>query len=227
MPRAWAVRPCWGSGGWWVRVRGGPFGPAGVRGPPYSCGVTEPAGATPRLTSRTRRVDAMAELLPFADAASPLVFVRRGEGVVGVGEALRLSAPFGTFTLDAAGEAEAERLLLIAGGVGITPIISMLAALAERGYFALERKRPLPPRPTRIAVVTSPRGAAIHDFLRLASTRGSGARIRIYPVPVQGDAAPPLIGNRFTVTGGFWQPVSTRTPPGDPTIFSNGFEGTP
>ncbi|GGJ44426.1 FAD-binding oxidoreductase [Neoroseomonas lacus] len=50
-----------------------------------------------------------------------------------VGEALRLCAPFGTFTLDAAGEAEAERLLLIAGGVGITPIMSMLAALAERG----------------------------------------------------------------------------------------------
>ena len=102
MPRAWAVRPCWGSGGWWVRVRGGPFGPAGVRGPPYSCGVTEPAGATPSLTSRTRRVDAVAELLPFADAASPLVFVRRGEGVVGVGEALRLSFAGPTRLADAA-----------------------------------------------------------------------------------------------------------------------------
>lgn len=74
-------------------------------------------------------------------------------------------------------------------------------ALAERGYFALERKRPLPPRPARVAVVTSPRGAAVHDFLRLASTRGSGARIRIYPVPVQGDAAPPLIAGAVNTIG--------------------------
>ncbi len=75
------------------------------------------------------------------------------------------------------------------------------AALAEQGYFALERKRPLPHKPTRIAVITSPRGAAIHDFLRLASTRGSGAHIRIYPVPVQGDAAPPLIAEAINAVG--------------------------
>lgn len=52
---------------------------------------------------------------------------------ISVGEALRLSAPFGTFSLDAPGETEPERLVFIAGGVGITPIISMLAALAARG----------------------------------------------------------------------------------------------
>ncbi len=54
-----------------------------------------------------------------------------------------------------------------------------------------------------------------------------GTRFAVEGTVGQPDAAPPLIGNRFTVTGGFWQPVSTRTPPGDPTIFSNGFEGTP
>lgn len=61
--------------------------------------------------------------------------------------------------------------------------------LAQAGYFALERKRPLPFNPTRIALVTSPRGAAIHDFLELAAVRGAGAKIRLFPVPVQGNEA--------------------------------------
>jgi exodeoxyribonuclease VII large subunit len=62
--------------------------------------------------------------------------------------------------------------------------------LAARGYFDEERKRPVPPNPTRVALVTSPVGAAVRDFLRLAEARGTGASIRLYPSLVQGDAAP-------------------------------------
>jgi exodeoxyribonuclease VII large subunit len=62
--------------------------------------------------------------------------------------------------------------------------------LAGLGYFALERKRPLPENPCRVAVITAPSGAAIQDFLRIAQGRGTGAVIRIHPSPVQGEAAP-------------------------------------
>ncbi|MDL2307096.1 exodeoxyribonuclease VII large subunit [Desulfovibrio sp. OttesenSCG-928-C06] len=67
------------------------------------------------------------------------------------------------------------------------------AELAKKGYFDEGRKRPLPAQPRRVAVVTSPSGAAIHDFLRIAQGRGLGAEIRIHPVLVQGDDAPPQI----------------------------------
>ncbi len=50
------------------------------------------------------------------------------------GEALRLSAPFGEFSVDAARDIGAGRLLLIAGGVGMTPIIGVLAAAADAAY---------------------------------------------------------------------------------------------
>ncbi len=50
------------------------------------------------------------------------------------GEVLRLSAPSGAFTVDMARDAGAGRLLLVAGGVGMTPIISVLAAAAEAGH---------------------------------------------------------------------------------------------
>lgn len=61
--------------------------------------------------------------------------------------------------------------------------------LAARGYFSLERKRPLPFDPQRVALITSPSGAAVHDFLKLADRRGSGAQIRLFPVRVQGEGS--------------------------------------
>lgn len=60
------------------------------------------------------------------------------------------------------------------------------AALQAQGYFAVERKRPLPPNPQRVAVVTAPTGAAIHDFIRVGSQRGTGSTVRIYPALMQG-----------------------------------------
>ncbi len=67
--------------------------------------------------------------------------------------------------------------------------------LDAKGYFNLERKRSIPEQPRKVAVITAPRGAAIRDFLRLAGERGTGSTLRIHPVPVQGDEAPPCIAN--------------------------------
>ncbi|MDR2891836.1 MAG: exodeoxyribonuclease VII large subunit [Deltaproteobacteria bacterium] len=70
------------------------------------------------------------------------------------------------------------------------------AELAAKGYFDPQRKRPLPGGrggPSRVAVITSPSGAAIHDFLRIAGSRGLSAQIRIYPTLVQGEGAPAMI----------------------------------
>jgi exodeoxyribonuclease VII large subunit len=62
--------------------------------------------------------------------------------------------------------------------------------LAEQGYFDEDRKMVLPRSPERVALITSPSGAAVRDFLRIASERGFGCEIRVYPVLVQGDKAP-------------------------------------
>ena len=53
--------------------------------------MTAAEGEVPVLTARTRAVDPVSSLLPLLDARSPLLFMRRGEGVAGLGEALRLS----------------------------------------------------------------------------------------------------------------------------------------
>jgi len=65
--------------------------------------------------------------------------------------------------------------------------------LAAEGLFAPERKRALPVAPRKIAVITSPTGAAIRDILNILGRRFPSAAVLIHPVPVQGAAAAPAI----------------------------------
>lgn len=58
--------------------------------------------------------------------------------------------------------------------------------LAEEGLFDPARKKPIPMLPQRIAVVTSPTGAAIRDILNVIRRRFEGLHLQIYPVRVQG-----------------------------------------
>jgi len=61
--------------------------------------------------------------------------------------------------------------------------------LAREGLFAAERKRPLPRFVRRIAVVTSPSGAALRDFLQVLRRRWRGADVLVVPTRVQGEGA--------------------------------------
>jgi len=61
--------------------------------------------------------------------------------------------------------------------------------LAREGLFDTARKRPLPAFVRRIAVVTSPTGAAIRDFLQVLGRRWRGADVLVVPVRVQGEGA--------------------------------------
>lgn len=61
--------------------------------------------------------------------------------------------------------------------------------LAEEGLFDPARKKPMPMLPQRIAVVTSPTGAAVRDILHVLGRRFDGLSLQIYPVRVQGATA--------------------------------------
>ena len=70
--------------------------------------------------------------------------------------------------------------------------------LATEGLFDQARKRTLPRFPRRIGVVTSPTGAAIHDFLHVLHRRHPGLRVVISPVRVQGRGAAAEIAAAIT-----------------------------
>ncbi len=65
--------------------------------------------------------------------------------------------------------------------------------LAAEGLFDPERKRALPRFPRRIALVTSPTGAAVRDMLQVLTRRWPGCDVVVVPVPVQGREAAPAI----------------------------------
>ena len=63
------------------------------------------------------------------------------------------------------------------------------ARLAAEGLFDADRKRPLPAFARRIAVITSPSGAAVRDVLSVLARRFPLVEADVLPVPVQGDTA--------------------------------------
>ncbi len=79
--------------------------------------------------------------------------------------------------------------------------------LSREGLFAAGRKRPLPPYVRRIAVVTSPTGAAIRDFLQILSRRWRGADVLIVPSRVQGEGAGEEIAAAIERVNRLAQPV--------------------
>ena len=65
--------------------------------------------------------------------------------------------------------------------------------LWREGLFAPEHKKPLPPYPETVGIVTSPVGAAVHDMIRILRRRYPLAKVLLLPVRVQGPEAPPAI----------------------------------
>jgi exodeoxyribonuclease VII large subunit len=77
---------------------------------------------------------------------------------------------------------------------GIGALELALRQLKEKlftlGYFDPKRKKSLPRFPKRVALVTSPTGAAVRDMLEILSRRWPALEVWVCPVRVQGDEAP-------------------------------------
>ena len=92
--------------------------------------------------------------------------------------------------LEAAGEGELRRRFE-----------ALKRQLAAEGLFETTRKRPLPPLPSAIGVVTSATGAAIRDILQVLGRRFPAIPVVVYPVPVQGDGAGEQIATAIDLAG--------------------------
>ena len=81
---------------------------------------------------------------------------------------------------------------LVPDGVGDLYVAfeQLKAKLQAEGLFDPAHKKPLPPYPHRIAIITSSAGAAIHDMLRILNRRYPLSKVMLLPVRVQGAEAP-------------------------------------
>ncbi len=130
---------------------------------------------------------AVVSCVMFASAARSLVFKpESGMQVVATG-AVQHYAPQGrtqlyVTKLEEAGLGELDRKFR-----------ELCAQLREQGYFAPERKRPLPTFPRRIAIVTSETGAALQDVINTVQRRCPAVELLVVDVRVQGERAAPQI----------------------------------
>lgn len=74
---------------------------------------------------------------------------------------------------------------------------------AALGYFDESLKKPIPRRPEKAAVITSPTGAALQDILQITGRRNNGMDIIILPAVVQGAEAAQTIAARIKEANDF------------------------
>lgn len=93
---------------------------------------------------------------------------------------------------DARGELQLSAEYLEPKGAGALQVAfeQLKARLEAEGLFDSVRKKPVPPLPRTIGIVTSPRAAALRDILNILRRRHESASVLIYPAQVQGEAAP-------------------------------------
>lgn len=127
----------------------------------------------------------------FRGNAAGLSFMPRDGMVVRVTGELSLYAPRGNYQIICR--------TMIQGGAG-----DILALLEERkkklaalGLFDPARKKSIPAFPRRVAVITSPTGAALRDILQVLHRRHRGVHLTVLPATVQGERAPQELINQI------------------------------
>jgi superoxide dismutase len=86
-----------------------------------------------------------------------------------------------------------EAMQRVGVGTLYEEFLRLKARLAAQGLFDMALKRPLPAFPRRLAVITSPSGAAIHDVLTTLARRAPQVGVVLVPALVQGTQAPDAV----------------------------------
>jgi len=105
------------------------------------------------------------------------------------GDAIRLRCRVSLYEGRGEFQLIAEHLEHAGAGALQVAFEKLKSRLLAEGLFAPERKRALPQTVTRLGVITSPTGAAIHDILTVLRRRCPGIEVCVLPVAVQGEGA--------------------------------------
>jgi exodeoxyribonuclease VII large subunit len=136
--------------------------------------------------------------LKDAEAQLPCVFfknarVRSAAPELRDGMAIAANGRISLYERDGKLQLYVEDVELIGEGALFLRFEQLKARLAAEGLFDASRKRPIPPSPSVIGIVTSPQAAALRDMLRVLRARYPLARVILSPTLVQGAEAPAAI----------------------------------
>ncbi|MEK7866968.1 MAG: exodeoxyribonuclease VII large subunit [Planctomycetota bacterium] len=94
-----------------------------------------------------------------------------------------------------------NRIEPLGKGAAQLALEQLKSRLEAEGLFERARKRPLPRVPRRVAIVTSPSGAALRDMLGVLGKRFPNLEVMIFPCRVQGDEAPGEVRDAVRAAG--------------------------
>lgn len=106
------------------------------------------------------------------------------------GDKLIVAGPLSVFQKRGSFQILAKKILPAGAGQLKMQYERLKARLSQEGLFDLEKKKPLPLFPKKIAVITAEHGAALQDFLNVIKRRSLWFEIVIIPALVQGETAP-------------------------------------
>lgn len=108
--------------------------------------------------------------------------LKEGQEIIGLGR-VAVYPPQGAYQI------QFEQLQQKGVGLLDQELRELRERLQIRGYFDPRRKKPIPPFPRRVALVTSPTGAAIRDMLEILKARMPAVEVLVVPVKVQGEGS--------------------------------------
>ena len=94
-----------------------------------------------------------------------------------------------------------EAMRLAGSGALYERFLRLKAQLEAEGLFDAAARRPLPPMPRRVGLVTSLQGAALHDVVTTLARRSPHVGIVVYPSQVQGGDAPDALCRAIAAAG--------------------------
>jgi exodeoxyribonuclease VII large subunit len=107
-----------------------------------------------------------------------------------MGEAIQVHGSIDIYPAGGQYQLYADLIRPVGEGALYQEFLRLKARLEAEGLFDIEKKKPLPPIPRRVGVVTSASGAAIRDILHTLQRRYPLVEVVLAPTLVQGDEAP-------------------------------------
>ncbi len=136
-------------------------------------------------------------------ASMPCLMWRDAYEAAGVelrcGMLVELSGAFSAYVPKGRMQFQVRALAPAGEGILRVQVAALARTLESEGLMRPERKRDLPRFPERIALVTSPRGKAVHDVIRTLRRRYPLAELQIAGVAVEGEGAPAAIVNGLAI----------------------------
>jgi exodeoxyribonuclease VII large subunit len=120
----------------------------------------------------------------WRNTVNQMVFIPRDGQAVEVHGGINIYEAQGQYQL------YADHIRPIGEGALYQEFMRLKTALEQEGLFSPDRKRPIPPWPRIIGIVTSPTGAALRDMLHTLRRRYPLAEVVLAPSTVQGASAP-------------------------------------